>query len=212
MLIYKITSPNTDLVYVGKTNQTLGRRFQCHHSDDKGWLAGKPKTSCTSYKVLEHGDARIELIEETEDASGKQREEYWINAILIHAMRGVGSSMAAYNRVHYAENREEICAKSKAYREENKEEISAKNKARYASPTTQKTRRINAKSRAYHEENKEEINAKRRQKEPCPKCGRIVTRGAWLGTNEPRYARSTVSKRWLFPAAKPYSSAEPSKS
>jgi predicted RNA-binding Zn-ribbon protein involved in translation (DUF1610 family) len=190
MLIYKITSPNTDLVYVGKTNQTLRQRLQCHHSAYKGWLAGKPNISCTSFKVLEHGGAIIELIEETEDASGKQREEYWINAITntCNQIRGL-FDQAAYNRVHYAENREEICAKSKAYREENKEEISAKNKARYAENKEEICARvkvyreenkeeINAKSRAYHEENKEEICAKRRQKEPCPKCGRIVTRGA----------------------------------
>jgi hypothetical protein len=157
MLIYKISSPSTDLVYVGKTNLTLGQRFSCHHSDYKAWLAGKPKANyCTSYKVLEHGDARIELIEETENASGKQREVYWINAMpnTCNERRGL-FDRAAYDRVHYEENREEICARKKVHYAENKEEI-------------------NAKSRAYHEENKEEINAQRRRKEPCPKCGRVV--------------------------------------
>ena len=145
MLIYKITSPNTDIVYVGKTNQTLGRRFSDHLSDRKRFLAGERRSYCTSYKVLEHGDARIELIEETEDASGKQREEYWINAIpnTCNQLRGLFDK----------------AANGRAYREENKEEISARKKAHYA-------------------ENKEEINAKRRrQKEPCPKCGRVVSHG-----------------------------------
>jgi predicted RNA-binding Zn-ribbon protein involved in translation (DUF1610 family) len=140
MLIYKITSPNTDLVYVGQTNKTLKWRFQKHHSSYKAWLAGKPKAIyCTSYKVLEHGDARIELIEETDD------EDYWINAIpnTCNERRGL------FDRAAY----------SRAYREENKEEINARASVHYA-------------------ENKEEINARRRQKEPCPKCGTVVTRGA----------------------------------
>jgi ribosomal protein S27AE len=154
MLIYKISSPNTDLVYVGETNQTLGRRFGKHHSSYKAWLAGKPKASyCTSYKVLEHGDARIELIEESDD------EDYWINAIpnTCNERRGL-FDRAAYYRAYREENKEEISARMKVYREENKEEINAQNSAYYA-------------------ENKDEINARRRQREPCPKCGRVVRRG-----------------------------------
>ena len=125
MLIYKITSPNTELVYVGRTTQTLGGRLSRHHSDYKRFLAGKPKANkCTSYKVLEHGDTTIDLIEETEDAS---REFYWINAIdnICNERRGL-FDVAEWGKAHYAEN-------------------------------------------------KEEINAKRRQKEPCPKCGRVVS-------------------------------------
>jgi ribosomal protein S27AE len=151
MLIYKISSPNTDLVYVGKTNQTLGRRFSCHLSNDKRFLAGKMKTRCTSYKVLEHGGAIIELIEESDD------EDYWINAIpnTCNEKRGL-FDQAAYLRAYYAENKDALAAYDRAYYEENREEICAK-------------------SKAYREENREEIRAKKRQKEPCPNCGRVVT-------------------------------------
>ena len=112
MLIYKITSPSTDLVYVGKTNLTLGQRFGKHNSDYRVWLAGKRK-AVSSYKVLEHGDARIELIEETEDASGKQREVYWINAIpnTCNQLRSINFDHASYSRARYVENKEEINAK-----------------------------------------------------------------------------------------------------
>jgi len=112
MLIYKITSPNTDIVYVGKTTATLRQRLWGHHSQYKGWLAGKPNISnCTSFKVLEHGDATIELIEETDDAS---REYHWINAIdnTCNVVRGRPLfDHAAYHRARYAENKEEINAK-----------------------------------------------------------------------------------------------------
>lgn len=77
MKIYKITSPNTDLVYVGKTIQPLSYRFSTHCSEHKRYLADTP-SYCSSYKVLECGDATIELIEETDDA---RREAYWIGEL-----------------------------------------------------------------------------------------------------------------------------------
>jgi len=157
MLIYKITSPNTDIVYVGQTSQTLRRRFSGHHTNYKGFLAGNPKAgSCTSIKVLEHGDATIDLIEETEDVS---REFYWINTIpnTCNVKRGV-FDYAANNHDYHEENKEEISARKKVHYAENKEVLCAKSKARYA-------------------EKKEEINAKRNRKEPCPKCGRVVRHG-----------------------------------
>tara|TARA_R110001632_G_C11200245_1_gene403103 strand:+ start:141 stop:650 length:510 start_codon:yes stop_codon:yes gene_type:complete len=78
MRIYRITSPNTELVYVGKTIQTLGQRISGHKSDIKRYLSGKTPNLCTSFKVLECGDAIIELIEETDDEG---REAHWIREL-----------------------------------------------------------------------------------------------------------------------------------
>ena len=77
MKIYKITSPNTDLVYVGKTIRTLKRRFSDHHSHAKRYMKCGDNY-CSSFKVLECGDAVIELIEETDD---KSREAHWIKEL-----------------------------------------------------------------------------------------------------------------------------------
>jgi len=55
--IYKITSPNCEEVYVGSTTQSLDRRLTSHKSDCK-------IKNCTSKKVIDYGDAAIELIEE----------------------------------------------------------------------------------------------------------------------------------------------------
>ena len=111
MLIYKITSPNTDLVYVGKTIRTLKWRFDHHHSHYKRWLVGKPKISnCGSFKVLEHGDATIELIEKTDDAS---REYHWIRELNACNERWGLYDAAAYHKVRYAEKKEEICARKR---------------------------------------------------------------------------------------------------
>ena len=125
MLIYKIISPNTDLVYVGKTDQTLSRRLSEHRSAYKGWLAGTCIINYSSFKVLEHGDYSIEMIEETED---KKRERFWIkelNACNTYTM-SVEFDFAAHCRAHYVANREAILERSTEYRDANRETINKK--------------------------------------------------------------------------------------
>ena len=53
--IYKITSPNTDKVYIGATKNPLSRRFTEHKAK---------RNNCSSKIIIEAGDAKIELIEE----------------------------------------------------------------------------------------------------------------------------------------------------
>ena len=77
MKIYKLTSPNTDLVYVGKTICKLQERLVNHRSDWKCRENGN-KRNYSSYKMFEFGEVSIELIEETEDDS---REAFWINEL-----------------------------------------------------------------------------------------------------------------------------------
>ena len=71
--IYRIWSPNTDLVYVGyTTHEDLKRYFKGHFKDRKR----------TSRYVLDAGDARIELIEAwpcASQAEAEAREQHWIN-------------------------------------------------------------------------------------------------------------------------------------
>lgn len=57
--IYKIRSPQTDMVYIGSTTQILCRRMSNHQSKYKG-----NTNKCSSVKILEFGDAYIELIED----------------------------------------------------------------------------------------------------------------------------------------------------
>ena len=70
--IYRIWSPNTDLVYVGyTTHEDLQRYFKGHFKDRKR----------TSRYVLDAGDARIELIEAwpcATQAEAEAREQHWI--------------------------------------------------------------------------------------------------------------------------------------
>ena len=110
MKIYCITSPNTELVYVGKTSQTLALRINSHRANHKRYLSGKTNY-CSSYKVIEFGGAIIELIEETDDES---REAHWIKqlgACNQHQMEVDWSdkaSRAEYDRKRKMANRDEI--------------------------------------------------------------------------------------------------------
>ena len=123
MFIYKITSPNTESVYVGKTTNTIKRRFSSHRADLKRYARGFPKY-CSSFKVLECGNAVIELIEETDDNS---REAHWIkelNACNQFKMTIDWSdpvSVSKYKREHRAANIDTRNEQAVKYREANRE-------------------------------------------------------------------------------------------
>ena len=61
--IYKIKSSKTDNVYIGSTTKTLKQRLSKHKSDYKRYVNGSYHF-ITSFEILKHDDAIIELIEE----------------------------------------------------------------------------------------------------------------------------------------------------
>ena len=63
--IYKIADNTTDDVYIGITKNRLCRRLATH----------KYNRRTTATQIIDRGDYKIELIEETDD---KTRERYWI--------------------------------------------------------------------------------------------------------------------------------------
>jgi len=77
MYIYKLTSSHTDQVYVGKTKETLNRRFCKHKCDYKLWRDDRREFR-SSYFLMEYEDVKIELIEETNNSL---REIYWIQKL-----------------------------------------------------------------------------------------------------------------------------------
>jgi hypothetical protein len=58
-MVYKITSPNTDMVYIGSTTETLNDRLRKHIYDMK-----KTNNYVSSQIILEKGSVNIELLEE----------------------------------------------------------------------------------------------------------------------------------------------------
>jgi hypothetical protein len=81
--IYKITSPDTDDIYVGSTTQELQRRLYGHESDFK-FFKKEGKRYVTSAKILKFDNYSIELIEDV-DADSKEelllRESYYVNSL-----------------------------------------------------------------------------------------------------------------------------------
>ena len=76
MQIYKLSSLQTNQVYVGKTNN-LKDRFQCHKDHYKNWLNGTHEF-CSSYFLMEYDDCKIEFIEGTNNSL---REIHWIREL-----------------------------------------------------------------------------------------------------------------------------------
>jgi hypothetical protein len=87
--IYKITSNNTNKIYIGSTTKPLKERFKQHVRDYKSfckfWFenddSGNPNC-CSSRKILRYGDCNIEMIDEfiykTKQAI-LLREQFYIN-------------------------------------------------------------------------------------------------------------------------------------
>ena len=87
---------------------TLARRMSGHKSCIKRYLIGKTLNYCSSFKVIECGDAVIELIEETDD---ERRETHWIRELGACNQRNQEYSKTEYNRKYHQENRDEIYRK-----------------------------------------------------------------------------------------------------
>jgi len=129
--IYKITSPNTDKVYIGSTTLTLDKRFQCHVSASKD-----PYIHTTSEIVIKAGDAKIELIEVFPCDSKAQLElrEGEIQKVTIDCCNKVVAGertieeKAAQQRDYYVANKDAIAVQRQEYRAANKDEIAETNK------------------------------------------------------------------------------------
>jgi hypothetical protein len=120
--IYSIRSHQTDEIYIGSTTQPLSMRMATHRRDYKCYLQGKMHY-ITSFKILEFGDAYIELIEEFPCVSKmhlEKREGEIIRKMEKCANRCIaGRTMKEYRQDH----KEHLKEWMKKYREDNKDKI-----------------------------------------------------------------------------------------
>lgn len=78
--IYKIINSVNNLVYIGKTKNSLEERFRMHVKDS----LGKNKKNRSLYRAMNEfgvNKFKIELVEVVEDSIGNQREMYWIEEL-----------------------------------------------------------------------------------------------------------------------------------
>lgn len=121
--IYKITSDQTDRVYVGSTCDPLCKRIAKHRRFYKAYLAGTYNRRITSFDILQHGDAVIVLVEDRPCENKEQlfaRERYHIENTPNCVNKVIpGRTQAEYNE----DNKEALAEKRKVYRESHNEAI-----------------------------------------------------------------------------------------
>jgi hypothetical protein len=120
MIIYLIEDIN-DLKYVGKTKQTLSKRFAQHLADK--YSNGRPASSSKNLH-LEH--SIIYKLEECEKEFSKGREKYWINKIDCVNEKKLNGRNKEKQKEYYTEYNEKNKEKQKQYRIENKEKRNAR--------------------------------------------------------------------------------------
>ena len=152
--IYKITSTETDDVYVGSTCATLNTRLINHKSAFK---TGKKRIG-TAKNILKYADARIELIENFPCETKKElldRE----GEIIKNTPNCINTQIQGRTMKQYREdNAEKLKQQSAEYREKNKELIKEKYKTWYNGEG----------GKAYLEQRKAKINVK----VPCSVCNK----------------------------------------
>ena len=152
-MIYTIRSPATERYYIGSTTQKLCKRFSDHKVNYKLYIDEKYHFT-TSFKILELGDAYIELLEE-------------INCENKHQLVMREGELIREHKNNCVNKRIEGRTK-KEYRNDNKEEIKEHGKQYYIDNKDKATQ--------YYNDNIESINAKKKLPYVCA-CGSTITTG-----------------------------------
>lgn len=157
--IYRIFSPSLNLCYYGSTTQEIEARLAKHVIDYYCYNKDKTKYSYySSFKVIEAGDYKIELIElckcnnkrELERIEGKyQKENECVNMFIA------GRTRAEYRN----DNRANIRIQNRLYKKLNKDKIKVQNKL-YNEANKDK---IIAQKKLYYNANRDYINQRRRE-------------------------------------------------
>lgn len=83
MRVYKISSPHTEKIYIGKTKQKyLSTRFAVHRYHYKLFKENR-FSFISSYKVLQYGDCKIEpliICDNLEELNKKEKELINLNS------------------------------------------------------------------------------------------------------------------------------------
>jgi hypothetical protein len=155
--IYKIWSPQTELIYIGSTTQTLCQRFTDHKKLFNQYKEGITNYT-SSFKILEYEDAKIELIEEVNCENKEQLRRSEGELIRQYKDICVNLLIAGRTRKEWQEdNRDYVNKSCREYYENNKSKVLGQKKE-------------------YYEEHKEQIAERRTQPYQCI-CGSIIKYG-----------------------------------
>jgi len=155
--IYKITSPQTELCYIGSTTKKyVCQRFGDHKSNYKRWKQGKTGY-VTSFDILQYNDALVELVETFPCNIVEELRKREGEIIKEYGEKCVNKRIECRDlKEYYQDYKEEIKERSNLYYKENKEKVSEQNK-KYREQNIEKYRTY---QKEYREENKEKIKEK----------------------------------------------------
>jgi len=136
--IYALSSPHTNLLYIGSTCMSLGLRLRNHQQLYNQYIKGSTNRKCSAFKLFDLGfeDVRIETIDDCEDICCKKallkKERFWIennNCVNknIPSRTALESSKAHYynhieeKKQYYIDNREKRIQYAKNYIKANQE-------------------------------------------------------------------------------------------
>jgi len=131
--IYKLVSKHSPIPYYGSTVQPLRKRLFEH----KQRFKNNCKINYSSFKIIELGDYKIELVENYPCNSKRElelREAYWIkNNLCVNKKLSAitEEEKKEYKKNWYDDNKQTIRAKAKKNYEANKDIINQKNKKWY---------------------------------------------------------------------------------
>ena len=150
-LLYTIRSPATEQYYIGSTTQKLCKRFSDHNINYKAYLKGS-FPFITSFKIIELGDAYIELLEEISCENRNQLVKREGDLIREHKANCVNRNIAGRtHKEYYFDNSDKILEKMKQYYIDNNDKISEQRKEYYA----ENNDKILEQRKQYYAENKE---------------------------------------------------------
>lgn len=125
--IYAIRSNETDEIYIGSTCLTLPKRLYKHRESMKRYKEGKMHYK-SSYKILEHADHYIELIE-LYPCNSKEELCRREGEIMREHVNRVNKQLAGRTKAEYrADNKEQRAITDKEWYEKNKASILQKQK------------------------------------------------------------------------------------
>jgi group I intron endonuclease len=136
MLVYCIKNRINDKIYVGVTSKTLKQRFYWHIRDCK---VGKPKKLYDAMRELGIDNFYAELLSETDAASVKQMEEYYINLFDSYENGYNGSKLSGGVYEHSEETKKKMSGKAKGrvIPEEIRKKISQSSKTTWSNKTAE---------------------------------------------------------------------------
>lgn len=142
--IYKITSANTDKIYIGSTTMTLDMRLRSHSYNCKRWINKTLNRYTRSFDIIKMNNYKIELIEIYKCENKKElelREQYYIK---LNKDVVVNKTIPRRTKIeYYQDNIDKIKIYRKKYIEDNKDKLNEYAKHYRQDKRTTETSKLN---------------------------------------------------------------------